>query len=63
MKPIITRVRILRTRYGFKPQYRGIVMHGAKCVALTANVADLAACQALAETLEATYRVAQRSAQ
>ena len=63
MKPIITRVRILRAGHGVdgRPNlFRGIVMSGAKVVASTSNVRDGAVALCLAQALESSYRVAQR---
>ncbi len=62
-KPIITRVTIIRNTHSFgkAPTYKGIVMHGAKMVAATEILRDRAACIAIAQTLEATYKVQQRA--
>lgn len=64
MKPMVTRVRLLRAAYGAdgKPSlYKGIVMSGAKVVASTSTIRDAAVCLCLTQALEASYRVAQRS--
>lgn len=57
-KQIVTRIRILRAS---PTMYRGIVMHGAKMVASTANHSDSAVCARLASALESVYKVAQRA--
>ncbi len=64
MKPTVTRIRLLNAAHGAdgKPtMFRAVVMHGAKVVASTSNMRNQIACLCVAETLQATYHVAQRA--
>ena len=60
----VTRIRLLSAAFGAdgKPtMWKAVVMNGASVVASTSVMRNERACLCIAETLRATYNVAQRA--